>query len=219
MSNSQAIIANHNTRLNFIFLTTFLFGLVVSALLYSAPSFSDEVIVIHTLDEAFEFILADDRIPHANQVKLQAIHATYTDEMRVWKFTFIDGATTHIASVDKKARFKVDSTEDKEAYNEVFWADMPRAEGVFQKDWLYEAETFIQANHYSLTNPRILSYKVCEPPTGDIKSEFANGCSEEAFKQSWKIVSGVEGRKLAKMVLYGDGQLESFSNVTVELTQ
>jgi hypothetical protein len=215
MPDTQTIIYKHDLKLNSIVLI----GLVSAALAYCAPASSKENIVIDSLDQAFEYVLSDDRIPNAIGVKLQGIHATYTDEMKVWKFTFVDGATTHIATIDKKARFKIDSNENKEDYNEVFWADMPRAEGVFQKDWLYEAESFMKASNYSLTFPRILRYTVCEPPKGDTKSEYSNGCNEEGFKQTWKLVSGVEGRKLAKMVVYGDGQLESFSNVTVELSE
>ncbi|MEE9412449.1 MAG: hypothetical protein V3V22_05285 [Methylococcales bacterium] len=213
MSTIQAIIAKHNIGPN-LFIH---FGLILAVLSYCIPSFADNE--ISTLDEAMEFVLSEDRVPHASEVKLQEIHATYSDEMKVWKMTFIDGAKIHIATVDKESRFLLESKEDKERYNELFWADWPRAEGMIKKDWLYEAENFIRSYNYSLTNPKILNYKVCEPPITGTKSDYVTGCNEDTFKQTWNIVSGVEGKKLAKMVVYGDGQLESFSNVTVELSK
>ena len=69
---------------------------------------------------------------------------------------------------------------------------------------------------HTITVLPILKYsitKFVKPPLAGVKSEYVNGCNEDTFKQTWSIVSGVEGRKLAKMVVYGDGQLESFSNV------
>jgi hypothetical protein len=215
MSKIQANNATHHLGLNSIVH----FGLILAALIYCIPLFAGDVKELNTLDEAMDFVLSENRIPNASEVKLQEIHATYTDEMKVWKLTFIHGANTHIATVDKKSRFKLETKEDKENYNEIFWADWPRAEGMLKKDWLDEAENFIRSYNYSLTNPKILSYKVCESPIIGMKSEYANGCNEETFRQTWKIVSGVEDRKLAKMVVYGDGQLETFSNVTVKLSE
>ncbi|MEE9425855.1 MAG: hypothetical protein V3V18_12915 [Methylococcales bacterium] len=215
MLKTQIIIAKHNIGLNSFIHS----GLILAALIYSIPAFAEDAKELSNLEEAMEFVLSEGRVPNASEVKLQEIHATYSDEMKVWKFTFIHRAKTHIATVDKKSRFKLDSKEDKGSYNELFWSDWPRAEGMLKKDWLYEAENFIRSYNYSLTNPKILSYKVCEPPIPGMKSEYASGCIEDTFRQTWKIVSGVEDRKLAKMVVYGDGQLESFSNVTVELTK
>jgi hypothetical protein len=215
MSKTQIIIAKHN-----IGLSSFIHsGLILAALIYCIPAFAEDAKELSNLEEAMEFVLSENRVPNASEVKLQEIHATYSDEMKVWKFTFIHGAKTHVATVDKKSRFKLDSIEDKDSYNELFWADWPRAESMLKKDWLYEAENFIRSYNYSLTNPKILSYKVCESPIADMKSEYVSGCNEDTFRQTWKIVSGVEDRKLAKMVVYGDGQLESFSNVTVELSK
>lgn len=170
------------------------------------------------LDEAMEFVFNSQQVPNVSQVKLKEIHATYTDAMKVWKFTLIDGANTHVATVDKLKRFKLETARDETAYNEVFWEDRPRAEGMFKKDWLDEAETLIQSYKYELTKPTILSFKVCNPPQGDAQSPHLNGCEEDTFKETWSIVRGVEDRKLPKMVVYGDGQLESFSNVTVEIS-
>jgi len=212
MSKAQTIVAKRHTTLNPLLFV----GIIIAIFLYCIPSFAEEV---NSLDEAMEFVFSKDRVPHTSEVKLKDIHATYTEEMKVWKFIFIDGVKTHIATVDQKSRFKLESSEDKESYNEVFWTDMPRAEGIFKKDWLYEAETFIQSNKYELKSPTILSYTVCESPKGDIKSDYANGCKDDGYKETWKVVRGVEDRKLAKMVVYGDGQLDEFSNVTVELTE
>lgn len=214
MINSQAIsITVKNVgRFNTLLLTGFVFAMLI----YSVTANAEDD--LKTLDEALEFVLSNERVPHASEVKIQEIHATYADDMRVWKFTFIDSSTIHVAKVDKKKRFHLESTEDKEAYNEVFWADRPRAEGMFKKDWLYEAEKFIESNNYVLSTPTILNFKVCDTPKGDAKSKFPNGCLEDTFKETWTIVRGVEGRKLAKMVVYGDGQLDVFNNVTVELS-
>ncbi len=213
MLKTQTIIAKHSIGLN----SSIQLGLILAALSYCLPSFARDAKELSNLEEAMEFVLSENRVPNASEVKLQAIQATYNDEMKIWKITFIHGAITHVATVDKKSRFKLESREDQDSYNELFWADWPRAEGLLKKDWLDEAENFIRSHNYSLTNPKILNYKICEPPIADINSEYANGCNEDTFKQTWKIVSGVEGRKLAKMVVYGDGQLESFSNVTVKL--
>ena len=74
-----------------------------------------------------EFVLSEDRVPNASEVKLKEIHTTYTDEMKVWKLTFIHGAMTYIATVDKISRFALESKEDKDSYNELFWADWASA--------------------------------------------------------------------------------------------
>ncbi len=192
-------------------------GQYLLMLMFSSSLFANQA-EINSLDEAMEFVFSEQRVPNANEVKLKELHATYTDDMKVWKFTFIHGPNTHIATVDKLKRFKLESSVDIKAYNETFWADRPRAEGMFKKDWLYEAENVIESYKFELTTPTILNFKVCEPPKGDTKSEYANGCKEESYKETWSIVRGVKERKLAKMVVYVDGQLDSFSNVTVELT-
>ncbi len=201
------------TKLN----SLLLFGLFSIVLLFSTPLFASQP-ELNSLEEAMEFVFSEERIPNSNEVKLKELHATYTDDMKVWKFTFVHAADTHIATVDKLKRFKLESSVNLEAYNETFWEDRPRAEGMFKKDWMYEAENVIESYKYALTNPTILNYKLCDPPKGDIKSEFDNGCEEETYKETWSIVRGVEDRKLAKMVVYVDGQLDSFSNVTVELS-
>lgn len=190
-------------------------SLIILGIVPIAHADQDE---LSNLDEAMEFVFNNDQVPNASQVKLKEIHATYTEKMKVWKFTLIDGPNTHVATVDKLKRFKLETDRDESAFNEIFWEDRPRAEGMFSKDWLDEAETLIQNYKYELTNPTILSYKVCNPPKGDSKSPHLNGCEEDTFKETWSIVRGVEDRKLPKMVVYGDGQLESFSNVTVEIS-
>jgi|GEM_PF-4697732 len=211
MSITQTIVANNSTKFNVLLLAQ----LIIAWCLVSATTtaHADE---LTTLDEAFDFVLSEQRVPHAEEVKLKEIHATYTSDAKFWIFTFIDASTTHVATVDQAKHFRLQSSNDKQAYNEVFWADRPRAEGMFKKDRLYEAENFIQSHNYVLTTPTIISFKVCEPPKGDIKSNRANGCLKDIFKETWTIVRGVKGRKLAKMVVYGDGQLDSFSNVTIE---
>ena len=190
----------------------------MTVIIFSPALFAEQVDELNTLDDAMAFVLSGDRVPNASEVKLKEIHATYTDEIKVWEFTFIHANATHKIRVDQKKRIQLESSEDKDAYNEVFWTDRPRAEGMFKQDWLYNAENFITSNNYVLTSPTILNFIVCEPPAGDTKSEYSNGCKEDTYKETWSIARGVKGRKLAKLVTYGDGQLDSFSNVTVEIT-